>query len=159
MSSWIATAVGLGAVTGMRSMTGVAMAARELADRPDGWIQRRRQGPLEAWLAKDVVAAGLTVAAAGELLVDKLPGTQDRIASGSLVGRGLIGGLVGALAAREDAPLLGAAVGAAAAVAASYGAWFLRREVARVTFLPDPAIALAEDALAISAARELVQDL
>lgn len=154
--SRLETAAGLGAVTGMRGLMGLAMVSRELSDRrrlPRGASQ------LEAWLAEDMVAITLSALALGELVADKVPGIPDRINPGSLLGRGLVGGLLGAIAAGADDRAPGATVGVAAAVGVSFAAWLARREVGRITLLPDAALALAEDAVAIAAARELVKEL
>jgi uncharacterized membrane protein len=137
-------------------MTGVAMLSRELSDRRR---LPRDASRLQEWLAQDMVAITLSALAIGELVADKLPGIPDRIAPGPLFGRALIGGVVGAAVADSDQRALGAVVGALAAVTAAWLAWFTRREVQRVTFLPDAALALAEDAMAITAAREIVEDL
>lgn len=152
----LGVAAGLGAVTGMRSLTGLAMVSRELSDRRR---LPRHASRLEEWLAEDLVAIALSGLALGELVVDKVPGVPDRIRPSSLLGRGLIGSLLGAIAAGRDDRALGAAVGGAAAVVASFAAWFARAQAARITMLPDPALALAEDALALAAAREVAREL
>lgn len=152
----LGTAAGLGAVTGMRSLMGLAMVSRELSDRRR---LPRHAGRLEEWLAEDLVAVALSGLALGELVVDKVPGVPDRVNPGSLLGRGVVGGLLGAIAAGADDRALGTAVGVAAALGASFAAWFVRREVSRVTLLPDAALALAEDAVAVAAARELAREL
>ena len=158
MRKSLGTAAGLGAVTGLRSFTGAALLARELSHHePPRWRSRRRPR-LERWLEEPAVARTLQVLAAGELIADKLPGTPDRIAPPSLAGRGVIGGLLGAICAGEDRRLAGAAIGAGAAVAAAFAGWWLRREAARVTYLPDAAVAIAEDAVAVATAREIVTE-
>ncbi|MFW5951571.1 MAG: DUF4126 domain-containing protein [Gemmatimonadota bacterium] len=156
MNEKLVTAAGLGTVTGLRSMTGLAMVSRELSDR-----RRLPRGAsrLEEWLAEDLVAVTLSALALGEIVADKLPGVPDRIAPGALFGRGLIGGLVGAIAAGADHRAAGAAIGTAAAVCAAYLGWFLRQEAGRATMLPDAAVALVEDAVALASARELAREL
>lgn len=156
MNVSLGTAAGLGAVTGLRSMTGLAAVSRTLSDRRR---LPRSATRLEEWLAEDTVAIVLSALAIGEIATDKLPGIPDRVAPGPLFGRALIGALVGAVAAGPDDRAAGAAVGAGAAITAAWLGWFLRREAGRATLLPDAAIAIAEDALALSAARELVQEL
>ena len=123
-------AAGLGAVTGLRSMTGLAATSRELADR---WWLGRRASRLEQWLADDTVAAGLTILAAGELIADKMPGVPDRVTPGPLLGRGAIGAVLGGIAAGPERRGLGALVGAAAALLSSYVGWLLRGEIGRAT--------------------------
>ena len=91
--------------------------------------------------------------ALGELVVDKLPVTPARTLPASLVVRALAGGIAGGslAAARGGDRRLGALCGIAAAVAASFLFERLRAAAVRRTGLPDPVVALAEDALAIGA--------
>lgn len=160
MRGTLGTAFGLGAVTGLRSFTGAAFLARELSGRNGaGRWSRRRASRLERWLREPAVSRSLQVMAAGELLADKMPGMPDRIAPGPLAGRAVIGAVLGAVVVDEDRRPAGAVAGAAGAVAATFAAWWLRGEAARATLLPDPALAVAEDAVAVAAARELVSEL
>ena len=155
-SDRLAMAAGLGLVTGLRSMTPIAMVSRELSDRRR---LPRHASRLEEWLARDMVAVTLSALALGEILADKLPAIPARVSPGPLVGRGVLGGVVGALAADVDERALGAVVGAAAAVVGAWAGWFLRREAVRATMLPDAALALGEDALAVAASYEIVKEL
>jgi len=108
-------------------------------------------------LSHDLVADTLGLAAAGELAVDKHPSAPDRIHPSSLLARAAAGAAVGSVAAGRNRQLLGALMGVGCAMAGAYAGWFLRREAGRVTLVPDIAVALAEDALAISLARRLVR--
>jgi uncharacterized membrane protein len=152
MSERVWMAAGLGAVTGSRSMLGLATLANELSGR------RRLPadaGTPEEWLADGRVARLLGALAVGELLADKVPVLPDRIGPGPLAGRVGMGALVGAVATGAGRRALGAAAGVAGAVVGAHLAWLLRREAGRATLLPDPALGLAEDAAAVAAAREL----
>ncbi len=153
MTRSLGTAAGLGAVTGMRTMQGLAWVSRALAGRRPA----RGAGHLERLLSHDSVAGALALAAAGELAIDKHPSTPDRIHPITLLGRAAAGAAVGSVAAGRDRQLLGALTGAGCAVAGAYAGWFLRREAGRIDLLPDTAVALAEDALAVSLARRLVK--
>lgn len=164
MNGSLGTAVGLGAVTGLRSMTGAALLARELASRGgiDGWRARlgsRHRPRLEQWLAEPAVARTLGVMAVGELLADKMPGVPDRVSPAPLLGRAVIGGLLGSIVVPHDRRAAGALAGAAGALAGAVAGWWLRREAARATDLPDVALAVAEDTVAVAAARELVAEV
>ena len=119
----------LGFVCGLRTMMGPALIA---ADASPG------------------VKILLRLMAAGELIVDKLPGTPNRIAPGPLVGRALSGTIVGAVVCRgaQKSPWLGGLLGGVAAVAGSYGGYYARRALTRRR--PDPVVAVAEDALAVA---------
>lgn len=152
MDRSLATAAGLGAVSGLRTMQGLAWVSHALSSHR---VPRRATG-LERWLARRDVATAIAGLASAELAADKLPAIPARITLPPMLGRALAGAMVGAVAAGRDRQIAGAAVGASAAVAASFAGWFLRREMGRVTLLPDLAVALAEDALTVALARELV---
>jgi uncharacterized membrane protein len=117
----------LGASAGMRSFTPVAVLAAR------GGLGDRR-----------VVRVATAVLALGELGADKHPRTPSRTAPPALAGRIGSGALVGFVAGGAR----GAAVGAGAAVAASYGFERLRGAVVARSPAPDAVVALAEDALA-----------
>jgi uncharacterized membrane protein len=151
MNRSLGVAMGLGAVSGLRTMQGLAWVSRDLSSRR----VRRGASRLEKWLARRDVAFVLRVAASGELAVDKLPGIPDRIDAPSLLGRAAAGAVVGSVTAGRSLEATGAVLGAGAAVVGTFTGWFLRREIGRVTHLPDLAVALAEDALTVALARAL----
>lgn len=148
MNHRLLAAAGLGAATGLRSMTGLALASRELARRPAGEADALRE-----WLADDTVSYVLAGLALAELVADKLPDVPDRVDPAPLAARGVIGATVGALAGGEDHWVVGAAVGAAAAVASAWVGWAVRREAGWATGLPDAGLALVEDAVSVVTAR------
>ncbi|GAC1427374.1 MAG: DUF4126 family protein [Candidatus Velthaea sp.] len=123
---------GIGVVCGMRSMTGPA-------------ATRLR--------ARDASRIVLPLLALGELVADKLPATPSRTLPPALIVRALAGGFAGGsvAAARAGDRRLGALFGIAGAIAASYLFVRLRAAAGARTGLPDPLVALAEDALAIGA--------
>ncbi len=120
-----AQAAVLGALSGMRSMAAPAA------------------------IAKPPFALTATFFLAAELVADKLPITPNRTAAGPLLGRALAGGIAAAIfcSSRKRNPVAGALIGAAAAVGAAYGAMKLRREITRHLSIPDPLVALMEDAV------------
>jgi uncharacterized membrane protein len=117
----------LGAISGMRSMSGLATLAL-----------RRRGMP----------AATMLTLAAGEMIADKTPYVGDRIAPLPLAGRMVAGAIVGGVIAREsrDSLVLGAVIGAAAAVVAAHVAYAARKRWAGSSI----AGGVAEDLLVIS---------
>lgn len=122
----------LGAITGMRSMAGVAAlaASRNSALAP--------------------VVAAMAVA---EMIADKTPFVGDRIAPLSLVGRAGLGALAGGAIARErDGQLTGGLVGAMAALVTTYVSYHARKR------LPLPAApgGFLEDAVVIAIASSYV---
>ena len=99
--------VGFATLAGMRSMSAPALLSHYLTRNPS-WLLL--SSPLRA-LQKPLVARGLKLAAAGEMMMDKLPGTPNRIAPPVLLGRLLAGALVGAAVykSREGSSAAGAA--------------------------------------------------
>lgn len=97
----------LGAISGMRSMSGLATLAL------------RRRG---------IPAAAMLALAAGEMVADKTTLVPDRVEPLPLAGRMAAGALVGGVIAREahENIVLGGLIGAAAAVVAAHIAYALR---------------------------------
>jgi uncharacterized membrane protein len=142
-----ARALLLGAVTGIRSQVPVVLLAIE-AQRGDfdpgvGRMARRLGSP------GGVVGAAL--AAAGELVADKLSVTPSRLEPGPFVGRLVAGGVVGA-AVHYDAGrsrALGALLGAAGAGVGAAAATRARAAAAGAGRLPEPLLGAAEDLVAV----------
>jgi uncharacterized membrane protein len=149
-------ALGLGMVAGMRSMTAPAMLSRVMSKTPDAIPVDTPFGKL----CSPEAATALTVMAAGEMVVDKLPNTPNRTLPPSVAFRMLSGALVGSalMASRKQSRAAGAVAGALGALAATYGMFHLRREVSRRVKLPDPAVGLMEDALAVGLKKTLLGD-
>lgn len=142
--------IGLGIVTGMRSAMGPAFTSYSLNQEPS---DKLRRSPL-AFMQKPVTARFLQTMAAGELVVDKAPGTGDRIAAAGIAGRALSGALVGATLyqAKGGKAWKGGLIGAVAAVAAAYAFFYLRRETGRKFKVRDAALGGVEDAVAVGIA-------
>ncbi len=140
-------ALGMGAVAGLRSLTAPALFSYMATRRNDGALVETPLGGL----ASPKVAGTLCALAIGEMIVDKLPQAPNRTIPGSVIFRALSGGVIGAaICAEEREPELpGALLGAVGAVAATYAAYHLRQTTDRKTGLPDPIVALVEDAIAI----------
>ena len=148
MTNTYLKAAGLGLIAGMRSMSAPALVSDRLArEQPPGL----RESPL-AFLAAPLTANIFKFLAVGELTGDKLPFVPARIAPGPLTSRVGSGALCGAAVCLADGESAGAgaAVGAAAAAASTFAFYHLRRKLGQVTKLPDPAVAVAEDALMVS---------
>ena len=121
--------LGLGVVTGMRSMAGLTALA---------WSRSAAATPLVALLA------------VGEMFADKTRVIGNRVDPLPLGGRALLGAVVGVVAASEndENPLVGGVIGAATAVVATHLAFHLRR---RLPF-SNVANGLVEDAVVLAAA-------
>lgn len=136
----------LGAATGLRSMVAPAMLSRAHTVQP-------------------AVRKVLHAAAAGEMVADKLPGMPSRLEPGPLVARFMIGALAGGILAGRhraatvgsvvpvSAVLSGAVLGGAGALAGAFAGYHARRALTHGAGLPDLAVAVSEDAIAIAAAR------
>jgi uncharacterized membrane protein len=94
----------------------------------------------------------LVAAAAGELVVDKLPRTPSRLEPAGLAGRLVLGATAAGLFARtrRDPWLPAAAIGAASAIVSAKIGHDVRARLAQ--HVPDPAVAIVEDALAFGLA-------
>ena len=152
MSNVITQAFAMGVVSGMRSMTGPALVTHYLSrDR------RPRLGRLNFMRSK-LTATAFKVAAAGELIGDKLPNTPARTQAGPLVGRALSGALCGAALARggRESAVTGAVFGAVGGVVGTYAFYALRHTLTEAG-LPDLVVALGEDALAVGGGRALLE--
>ena len=121
--------VALGALTGMRSMAGVATLAGS------------HRGATRAVMA---------VAAAAEMIADKTPWIGNRTDPLPLAGRVIIGAGIGMFVAHQndDSTLLGGILGAATALAAAHLAYRIRKR----SPLPSVASGLLEDSLVLAAA-------
>ena len=143
----------LGVVAGLRSQL------------PTAVLAARGLGPASGPLASLKTAAGRRsayLAAVGELVADKLPATPSRMSRGPLVGRVVSGGVAGAVlaastGARRGGLALPALVGAAGGWLGSWGGFTARRALVARTGLPDPAVAVAEDAVALGLAAVAVR--
>ena len=130
----------LGAASGARAQLGVAT------------VVGRSDSALPAVFLRPWTRRLLVAAAAGELVVDKLPTTPSRLEPAGLVARLVMGGLAAGLFARtRQAPWAPAAAlgGSSAAVSAKVG-HDVRARLAN--HAPDPVIAVAEDVLAVALA-------
>jgi uncharacterized membrane protein len=134
------SSVFLGAASGLRSQLGVAT----VVARSDPALPPVFRNP---WTKRLLV-----VAAAGELVADKLPSAPSRLSPPGIASRLALGALAaGLLAQTRDASWFPAAVvgASSAAVAAKVGHDARARLARRV---PDPPVAVVEDALAVALA-------
>jgi uncharacterized membrane protein len=147
-----ACSAGIGAVSGLRTMSGPALvseAAREhridLSHTPLQWLGSRHTSTVAAVLA------------AGELIADKLPSTPSRTIPPSLMVRTISGAVCGyavcGKSGSKSDKWLAAALGAAGALAASYAGLEYRKRVK----LPKFIAALAEDAFTFAAGAAVIR--
>ncbi|HXC96926.1 MAG TPA: DUF4126 family protein [Edaphobacter sp.] len=144
--TWLLAIPLLGVVTGMRSMTAMAVlcwfAYRGDLSLDDTWA---------SWAAKLVTAIIFTVLALAELVADKLPKTPNRTAPGPLIVRIIMGGLVGSIVAAglNGSEVEGVILGVGGALIGAFGGFLIRREIVLRLGSKDWPVALVEDASAI----------
>ena len=138
----------LGVVAGLRSQVPAAALAARDVEPPSA--------PL-AFLASGGGRRAAYLAALGEIVADKLPVTPNRMDRGPLIGRIVSGAVAGAVLAtargvRGPRLVLPVATAAAGAYLGSWAGCTARAAVGRATGLPDPAVAVGEDLVAVGLA-------
>ena len=133
----------LGVMSGMRAAAPAATLSRHAVAHPDGFKKT-----VFAPLTSPIIATLATVGQIGEMVADKLPFLPNRTDPQPLVARVFGGGLAGAATFREarEPVALGVLIGASSALVSSYACYYLRRELGKALRVPDPVVAVAEDA-------------
>jgi uncharacterized membrane protein len=139
-------AFGIGIVAGLRCMTAPAVVAWAAHL---GWINL--SGTYLGFMGSAWTVGFFTVGALAELIVDQLPSTAARTTAVPLAARIVLGSLTGAcLGIAAGASLwLAALIGVAGAIAGAFGGYQVRVRLVRVLHVPDIAIAIPEDLVAI----------
>ncbi|MCC8426118.1 DUF4126 family protein [Mucilaginibacter sp. UR6-11] len=145
----------VGALAGMRSASAPAITSYLLSHHKSKTLTKSKL----SFLQSNVVASGLKYMALAEFVGDKLPFTPNRIKPVVLVARCLSGALAGAgiLKASGGNAFTGALLGGTAAVASTFGSFFLRKATVKATGIIDPVIGAIEDALVVGAGIELAR--
>lgn len=142
-------AILIGVVAGLRSMTAPAFVA---------WGARlgrlQLAGTGLAWLGSAVAAWVFLALALGELVADKLPRTPSRTRPGPFAARLVSGGVSGAalVVGAGGSLVAGAVLGALGAVAGTLGGYRARTRLVPALGVPDAAVALVEDLIAVGGA-------
>ena len=137
------SAIGLGAISGLRSLSGPAFVSRAASrGRLD------LEGTPFAFLGSSRLSKALVVMELGELVGDKLPMAPSRTSLPPLLARAVSGAVVGVAVFVSEGrrAATGAALGSSAAIAAAFAGERLRVLAAEKSGLPDPVVALAGDA-------------
>ncbi|HLZ49699.1 MAG TPA: DUF4126 family protein [Candidatus Acidoferrum sp.] len=137
----------IGVVAGMRSLTApavVAWAAR------GNWLNLA--GSRLAFMGSTAAVAIFSVLAVAELIIDKLPSTPSRTKPPGLLARLVFGALSGACVGKSVGQSLvyGAIFGAAGGIAGAFAGRQWRTGLVKVLKVPDFAVALLEDTIAIA---------
>jgi uncharacterized membrane protein len=136
----------IGVVTGLRSMTAPAVVAWAAHL---GWINL--SGSHFAFMSSVWAVAIFTLGALGEFVADQLPNTPARTAPVGLIARIILGLLSGAClgVAGGVSVVVAAVIGAIGAVAGAFGGYHARVGLDRALRVPDIAVAIPEDLVAI----------
>lgn len=146
MLAWMIAIPALGFMTGLRSMTPMAIfcffAWRHLMPLGHTWA---------FWTERPVTVIVFALFAVGELIVDKLPQCPNRTGVFPLIVRIGFGGLLGALAATalHGSLIEGVLLGALGALAGTFVGFHLRASLPKRLGISDLPVALVEDAIAI----------
>jgi uncharacterized membrane protein len=144
--SWVVAIPLLGGLTGLRTMTPMAILC---------WFcytgRLNVHGTWAFWTAQLITPIVFTILAAGEFYGDKLPQTPNRIAAVPLLARIAFGSLVGAIAAtaKHGSPIEGAVLGGVAALAGAFFGFHMRQHLVHDNHYPDFNVALLEDVLTL----------
>lgn len=144
--AWIVAIPLLGAATGMRTFTPMAVIC---------WFAYAGYVPVDGtwafWVAKLVTAIVFTVLAVSELVADKLPRIPDRTSTGPLIARILLGGLVGGIVAASlnGSEFEGVILGVGGALVGAFGGYLIRREIVMRSGSKDWPVAVAEDLVTV----------
>jgi uncharacterized membrane protein len=146
----------LGCIAGLRSLTAPAVVCWAAHF---GWLHLA--GTKLAFMEHPATLILFTLLAVVELISDKLPKTPARTAPPGLIARIVLGGLCGtALAASAGSSLLIAAVvGIVGALFGTFAGYNIRHALVVRAHLPDFAVALVEDAIAIGGGFLIVSHL
>lgn len=164
-STTLLLAAGLGAISGVRSMSGLALLSRRQHLRTDDRLGRRIRSRLFAdgrslvsVLSTKYADMATAAMAAGEMAADKGADLPPRTDLPSLIGRATFGALSGVVVAemRSGNRVSAALVGAVSAVGSAHLFYRLRKVVTETTTIPDWAVGLAEDVLVLAAGKRLV---
>jgi len=152
--SWVLAIPLLGVMTGLRTMTPIAVmcwfaylgqaGSQDQGDLPVA-------GTWAFWTAKLATVVIFTLFALGEYVGDKLPQTPNRIAPGPLGARIVFGGLVGAIAATamQGSVIEGIILGSLGALVGAFVGYHVRKHLVEISGRPDWNVALLEDVSAL----------
>lgn len=140
----------IGLVGGQRAMTPLAAVAVTGAR---GELPEDNGAP--ALLSHPLVAAGATLLAAAEMAGDKQPTAPDRVVPVGLIARFATSAIAGMALAPRNRRWLGAAIGGATAVVASYPGW--RARCAAMARWGQTRTGFVEDAAVLGGAAAIVR--
>lgn len=154
--SFILGFFGIGIIAGLRTFTPLAIIcwAAHL-----GWLNVSDSHL--SFLGSFPAVGVSSLLALGEVIADKLPMTPNRISLGPLLGRIFSGAFAATALAIGLHQSIAVAIilGVAGALAGAFGGYYVRRALTKGYKLPDTAIALTEDLVAIAGGFCLVRQI
>ena len=147
--------LGIGALAGMRTSSAPAITGQILSRHQS----KKLAGSPFSFMQSKAVANTLTLLTVGEVIMDKLPATPNRIRPEGFAFRCLSGALAGASIYKSTGNnvLVGTMLGAASAAAATYLSYVSRKTTVEKTKIFDPIIGGIEDALVLGAGVSLIK--
>jgi uncharacterized membrane protein len=145
-----------GCVVGLRSLTPPALICWAAHF---GWLHLA--GTKLAFMNHPAALIVFTLLAVVELVTDKLPKTPARTAPLGLITRMVLGGFCGAVLATSagGSLILAALIGVIGALAGTFAGYSVRDALVKRAHLPDFAVALVEDVVAITAGLLIVSHI
>lgn len=146
----------IGGVAGLRCMTAPAVVA---------WAAHQSRLNLHntplSFMGSTAAVIIFTLLAAVEMVVDQLPSTPSRVQARGLTARIILGGLSGAsiAVAGAESMALGTVLGVGGGIAGAFAGYQVRTRLVKALKVPDLAIALPEDAVAIAVGLFIVSRL
>ena len=152
----VSRALGLGVISGLRSLSGLAFVSRAASH---GHLDL--EGTRIAFLGSSRLSKLLVLMELGELIGDKLPRAPSRTALPPLLGRAVAGAVVGAavFVSEDRRAATGAAIGSTAAIVAAFAGERLRALAVEKSGFPDLIVALAGDAIVLLVGFTSLRDL
>ncbi len=141
--------IGIGLVAGLRATFAPALVSHSLNKKKNSLVGKSRfnwiQTPAASYVTKGLAAM--------EIIGDKSPTAPDRTAVPQIFGRLGSGAFAGAVVAKatNQKVIEGAVVGAVAALAGTFGAFFLRRWISSQPGVYDVCVGAAEDVIGLAA--------
>ena len=144
--AFLTLAFAIGVIAGLRAFTAPMVVSWAARFR---WVDL--SGTWAAHLGGALVPVILTTLAAGELVTDPLPTTPSRTAPLPFAARILSGAFSGAAVATGvgESPVVGLALGVFGAVVGTVGGYAARTRLVKALGVPDVAIAIPEDFVAV----------
>ena len=141
--------ISVGTLAGLRSASAPAIASHMLAQHRS----KKLTGTSFDFMQSKTVATALKLVAIGELIVDKLPGTPNRIKPFLLTGRCISGAFTGAVIYKAGGgkATTGALIGGIAAFTSTFASFYLRGGISKIMHTADPLVGAIEDTFVVGA--------